>query len=76
QVRTQIHSSHGHTQLNLGYLIDQRGNNRGGLRGTGFELRTDAYGALRAQQGLYLSTWKRSGAQGAQIDASEAQQQL
>ncbi|EPM65208.1 Rhs element Vgr protein, partial [Pseudomonas syringae pv. theae ICMP 3923] len=24
----------------------------------------------------YLSTWKRSGAQGAQIDASEAQQQL
>ncbi|EPM76205.1 Rhs element Vgr protein [Pseudomonas syringae pv. actinidiae ICMP 19072] len=57
-------------------MIDQRGNNRGGLRGTGFELRTDAYGALRAQQGLYLSTWKRSGAQGAQIDASEAQQQL
>ncbi|POD73694.1 Rhs element Vgr protein [Pseudomonas syringae group genomosp. 3] len=57
-------------------MIDQRGNNRGGLRGTGFELRTDAYGALRAQQGLYLSTWKRSGAQGAQIDASEAKQQL
>ncbi|WP_241094908.1 type VI secretion system Vgr family protein [Pseudomonas viridiflava] len=76
QVRTQLHSSHGHTQLNLGYLIDQRGNNRGALRGTGFELRTDAYGALRAQQGLYLSTWKRSGAQGGQIDASEAQQQL
>ncbi|WP_251962789.1 type VI secretion system Vgr family protein, partial [Pseudomonas sp. Marseille-Q5299] len=76
QVRTQIHSSHGHTQLNLGYLIDQRGNNRGGLRGTGFELRTDAYGALRAQQGLYLSTWKRSNAEGAQLDVSEAQQQL
>ena len=76
QVRTQIHSSHGHTQLNLGYLIDQRGNNRGALRGTGFELRTDAYGALRAQQGLYLSTWKRSNAQGAQLDVSEAQQQL
>ncbi|BDM22735.1 type VI secretion system tip protein VgrG [Pseudomonas sp. LRP2-20] len=76
QVRTQLHSSHGHTQLNLGYLIDQRGNNRGALRGTGFELRTDAYGALRAQQGLYLSTWKRSNAQGAQLDVSEAQQQL
>ncbi len=40
----------------LSYLIDQRGNHRGALRGTGFELRTDAYGALRAQQGLYLST--------------------
>ncbi|MDH0574361.1 type VI secretion system tip protein VgrG, partial [Pseudomonas fulva] len=76
QVRTQLHSSHGHTQLNLGYLIDQRGNHRGALRGTGFELRTDAYGALRAQQGLYLSTWKRSNAQGAQLDVSEAQQQL
>ena len=76
QVRTQLHSSHGHTQLNLGYLIDQRGNHRGALRGTGFELRTDAYGALRAQQGLYLSTWKRSNAQGAQLDISEAQQQL
>ncbi|MFH7416981.1 type VI secretion system Vgr family protein, partial [Pseudomonas syringae group genomosp. 7] len=29
QVRTQIICSHGHTQLYLGYLIDQRGNNRG-----------------------------------------------
>ncbi|MDB6141990.1 MAG: Rhs element Vgr protein [Pseudomonas sp.] len=76
QVRTQIHSSHGCSQLNLGYLIDQRGNNRGALRGSGFELRTDNYGALRAQQGLYLSTWKRSEGQGGQIDVSEAQQQL
>ena len=76
QVRTQIHSSHGCSQLNLGYLIDQRGNNRGALRGSGFELRTDNYGALRAQQGLYLTTWKRSEGQGGQIDVSEAQQQL
>ncbi|MFH7423026.1 type VI secretion system Vgr family protein, partial [Pseudomonas syringae pv. tagetis] len=44
--------------------------------GTGFELRSVAYGALRAQQGRYLCTWIRSGAEGAQIDASEAQQQL
>ncbi|MDP9664116.1 UNVERIFIED_ORG: uncharacterized protein involved in type VI secretion and phage assembly [Pseudomonas cremoricolorata] len=49
QVRTQLHSSHGHAQFNLGYLIDQRDNHRGALRGTGFELRNDAYGALRAQ---------------------------
>ena len=76
QVRTQIHSSHGHSQLNLGYLIDQQGNQRGALRGTGFELRTDAYGALRAQQGLYLSTWPRNNAQGGQVDTQEAQQQL
>ncbi|WP_130908470.1 type VI secretion system Vgr family protein [Pseudomonas sp. Sample_16] len=76
QVRTQIHSSHGHSQLNLGYLIDQQGNQRGGLRGTGFELRTDAYGALRAQQGLYLSTWPRNNAQGGQVDVREARLQL
>jgi type VI secretion system secreted protein VgrG len=76
QVRTQIHSSHGHSQLNLGYLIDQQGNQRGALRGSGFELRTDAYGALRAQQGLYLSTWPRSNAQGGQVDIQEARQQL
>ncbi|CAI8936027.1 type VI secretion system secreted protein VgrG [Pseudomonas sp. IT-P74] len=76
QVRTQIHSSHGHSQLNLGYLIDQQGNQRGALRGTGFELRTDAYGALRAQQGLYLSTWPRTKAQGGQVDVEEARTQL
>ncbi|SER47534.1 type VI secretion system secreted protein VgrG [Pseudomonas sp. NFACC02] len=76
QLRTQIHSSHGHSQLNLGCLVDQQGNDRGALRGTGFELRTDAFGALRAQQGLYLSTWKRIKAQSGQMDASEAGQQL
>ena len=76
QVRTQIHSSHGHSQLNLGYLIDQQGNQRGALRGTGFELRTDAYGALRAQQGLYLSTWPRNNAQGGQVDVQEVRTQL
>lgn len=76
QVRTQIHSSHGHSQLNLGYLIDQQGNQRGALRGSGFELRTDAYGALRAQQGLYLSTWPRNNAQGGQLDIQEVRKQL
>lgn len=76
QLRTQLHSSHGHTQLNLGYLINQQGNQRGGWRGSGFELRSDDYGAVRAQRGLHLSTWKRSKAQGGQIDSDEARQQL
>ena len=39
-------------------------------------LRTDAYGALRAQQGLYLSTWPRTKAQGGQVDVEEARTQL
>ena len=76
QLRTQLHSSHAHTQLNLGYLIHQQDNQRGALRGSGFELRSDAYGAVRAQQGLHLTTWKRSGAQGGQVDCDEAKQQL
>ncbi|MFH7365648.1 type VI secretion system Vgr family protein, partial [Pseudomonas syringae group genomosp. 7] len=67
---------HCYTQLHLGYLIVLRGNIRGCLGGTAFQLRSDAYGALRAQQGLYLSTWMRRAAQGEQIDASEDQQQL
>ncbi|WP_296188340.1 type VI secretion system Vgr family protein [Pseudomonas sp. UBA1879] len=76
QVRTQIHSSHSHSQLNLGYLVDQQGNDRGALRGDGFELRTDAFGAIRAQQGLYLSSWKRTKGLGGQMDSSEAREQI
>ena len=37
----------------------------GAFRGTGFELATDAYGAIRSQKGLYISTFGRPGASGA-----------
>lgn len=57
QLRTQLASSVADTQINLGELIYQEGNIRGRLRGRGFELRTNAYGALHATQGLYLSAW-------------------
>lgn len=76
QVRTQLASTEAETQLNLGYLIDQQGNHRGALRGNGFELRTDAYGAIRARDGLYLSTWGQPGASGAQLEAEDAWSQL
>jgi type VI secretion system secreted protein VgrG len=76
QLRTQIHSSHGHSQLNLGCLVDQQGNDRGAWRGDGFELRTEASGAIRAPQGLYLSTWRRTKAQSGHLDSSEAGLQL
>ncbi|WP_334163256.1 type VI secretion system Vgr family protein, partial [Achromobacter insolitus] len=45
QLRLQIKSSQEASELNLGHLIHQAGNYRGGLRGLGAELRTDAYGA-------------------------------
>ncbi|MBB5321858.1 DUF2345 domain-containing protein, partial [Marinobacter oulmenensis] len=47
-----------------------------GFRGTGFELRTDAYGAIRANEGLYLTSWGQIGASGDQLDLTPARQQI
>ncbi|MBX3618612.1 MAG: type VI secretion system tip protein VgrG [Rhizobacter sp.] len=57
QLRTQLATTQHATQLNLGYLIHQADNHRGHYRGTGFELRTDAYGAVRAAQGLLITSF-------------------
>jgi type VI secretion system VgrG family protein len=57
QGRLQMSTTQAHSQLNLGHLIHQAGNYRGSFRGLGFELRTDAYGAIRAKKGLLLSTY-------------------
>ena len=57
QLRIQLATTQAHTQLNLGHLVHQADNYRGSFRGQGFELRTDAYGAIRAGQGLLLSTY-------------------
>ncbi len=57
QGRVQMATTQAHTQLNLGHLIHQTGNYRGSFRGLGFELRTDAYGSVRASKGLLLSTY-------------------
>ncbi len=61
----------GRTQLNLGYLVD------GGKkkRGDGFELRTDAHGALRSGCGLLLSAWKQR-ANAAQLDMAAAMNEV
>lgn len=57
QQRIQLKSSQHASELNLGHLIHQADNYRGSFRGTGAELRTDAWGALRAGQGIVMSTW-------------------
>ena len=57
QGRIQMATTESHSQLNLGHLIHQAGNYRGSFRGLGFELRTDAYGSIRAAKGLLLSTY-------------------
>ncbi|WP_265944452.1 type VI secretion system Vgr family protein [Dechloromonas sp. A34] len=57
QQRVQLKSSQHASELNLGHLVHQADNYRGSFRGTGTELRTDAWGALRAGRGIVMSTW-------------------
>jgi type VI secretion system secreted protein VgrG len=57
QLRAQLASTQHASQLNIGHLIHQADNHRGSLRGLGFELRTDAYGAVRGGQGVLLSSY-------------------
>jgi type VI secretion system secreted protein VgrG len=60
QGRIQMATTQSASQLNMGHLIHQSDNFRGSFRGEGFELRTDAWGALRAPQGLLLTTYDQS----------------
>ncbi len=71
QISAQVSSEHGATQLNLGYLTHPRDNGQGEARGEGAELRTDAAAALRAAQGILLTTYARSQASGGQLDRDE-----
>ncbi|QNX87703.1 type VI secretion system Vgr family protein [Acinetobacter seifertii] len=76
QISTQLQSSHAATQLNLGNLSHPKEQETSQGRGEGFELRTDAWGAVRAGRGLYISTYKQVQAQGVHLDANETKQQL
>ncbi|QID19237.1 type VI secretion system tip protein VgrG [Nitrogeniibacter mangrovi] len=78
QLRTRLATSETEAQLGLGHLIDQRldGAHRGPWRGTGFELRTDGWLAVRAGEGLLISATARQNATGTQMDVAEAVGQL
>lgn len=65
QGRVQLRCSHAGSELNLGHLVHGADNYRGSLRGQGAELRTDAYGAVRAGAGLLLSSYAIEHAPGA-----------
>jgi len=73
QNRVHLYSSTANAQLHLGYLINQSGNSRGNFLGSGFDLSSDAYGALRAGQGLYVTTHPVTSQP---LDAREASNQL
>ncbi|KAF1712523.1 type VI secretion system tip protein VgrG [Pseudoxanthomonas kalamensis DSM 18571] len=61
QLRLQLATTQAASQLNLGHLIHQADNFRGSFRGEGFELRTDGWGAVRAEAGLWLSAHAHAG---------------
>ena len=78
QLRTRLASSTANSQLSLGYVMSHGaiGGDRGSWRGTGAELRTDAWAVVRAGGGLLLSTTARPQAAGTMLDVNEARGQL
>lgn len=62
----------GKSQLNLGHLVDSGKQQRG----EGFELRTDSWGAIRAQKGIFISADGQTKAQGQVLEMQAAMSQL
>jgi type VI secretion system secreted protein VgrG len=62
----------GKSQLNLGYLVNQKLE----YRGEGYEVRTSGYGVERAGKGMMLTMYDRPAATGKQLDMQEAMAQL
>lgn len=58
----------GKSQLNLGHLVDSEKQKRG----EGFELRTDSWGAIRAQKGMFISADGQTKAQGQVLEMQPA----
>ncbi len=58
----------GKSQLNLGHLVDAEKQ----PRGEGFELRTDSWGAIRAQKGIFISADGQAKAQGQVLEMQPA----
>ena len=62
----------GKSQLNLGHLVDAAKQQRG----EGFELRTDSFGAIRAQKGIFISADGQAKAQGKVLEMQAAMDSL
>ncbi|WP_299999039.1 type VI secretion system Vgr family protein [uncultured Cedecea sp.] len=58
----------GKSQLNLGHLVDAEKQQRG----EGFELRTDAWGAIRAEKGIFITADRQTKGQGQVLDMEPA----
>jgi type VI secretion system secreted protein VgrG len=72
KIQVQLKSDHQHSQLSLGHIARIEDNaGRKDPRGEGFELRSDGWGAVRADKGLLLSTNGRSQAVGGVLSRDE-----
>jgi type VI secretion system secreted protein VgrG len=54
----------GKSQLNLGHMVDSQRQNRG----SGYELRTSGYGAIRAGKGMFITAYDQPAASGKQLE--------
>jgi type VI secretion system secreted protein VgrG len=68
----KLATEYGKTQLNMGHLV----NGQREQRGTGFELRTDEFGAIRAAKGIFLTADEQSKAQGPVLEMTPAVNQI
>ncbi|WP_370974038.1 type VI secretion system Vgr family protein [Enterobacter wuhouensis] len=68
----KLATEYGITQLNGGHLVDAQGQRRG----TGAELRTDEYGAIRAGKGLFVSADAQVKARGEALDRDAALKEI
>jgi type VI secretion system secreted protein VgrG len=68
QISARLASDHGASALNLGWLTQERFDGEGAPRGEGAELRSDKAVAVRARQGILLSTSSGSDAGAAQLE--------
>jgi len=78
QLRTRLATSENAGQLGLGHLIQQapESAHRGAWRGSGFEFRSDAWLAVRAGDGILISSTARPNGQSTQMDVAETVAQL
>ncbi|WP_306395365.1 type VI secretion system Vgr family protein [Telluria beijingensis] len=70
-ISAQLASAHGHSQLNLGYLVHPRCDGMARGRGQGFELATNDSGAIRTAKSLLITAWRRLDACGDQLGREE-----
>ncbi|MDY7547206.1 type VI secretion system tip protein TssI/VgrG [Glaciimonas sp. CA11.2] len=77
KIQSQLKSDHQHSQLSLGHITRIEDHAcRKESRGQGFELRTDGHGAIRAKNGLLISTESRPNASRHITDLGETAQRL